>query len=243
MATDVPTDHSAGSTRAWEDVASRREFGVAVVDASVSSPASSKRAGANGLSAALVLVAACAVGVFSDRGALLAEPWSALAEIGTPFVLVAFAAGRQPSRMGLSVLWGAAVLSIGLAAYYAWLLLVHDVAWGTLTYQYRAGAWLTAGVLVGALAGALGSASRPERGGPIRAVGWGLLIAVPLAEAVRVSRWQPPQVGAGIVLLVLAASLYAWAVRQDRARWQLAAVAVVAVVPAVLVAENFRHLI
>ena len=220
-----------------------REFGVAVVDASVSSPPSSKRAGASGLSAALLLVAACAIGVFSDRGALLAQPWSALAEIGTPFVLVAFAAGRQPSRMRLSALWGAAVLSIGLAAYYAWLLLVHDVAWGTLTYQYRAGAWLTAGVLVGALAGAVGSASRPERAGPIRAVGWGLLIAVPLAEAVRVSRWQPPQVGASMVLLVLAASLYAWAVRQDRARWQLAAVAIVAAVPAVLVAENFRHLV
>jgi hypothetical protein len=213
------------------------------MDASVSSPATSKRAGANGLGAALVLVAACAIGVFSDRGALLAEPWSVLAELGTPFVLVAFAAGRQPSRMGLSVLWGAAVLSIGLAAYYAWLLLGRHVAWGTLTYQYRAGAWLTAGVLVGALAGALGSASRPERGGPSRAVGWGLLIAVPLAEAVRVSRWQPPQIGAGIVLLVLAASLYAWAVRQDRAWWQPAAVAFVAVVPAALVAENFRHLI
>jgi hypothetical protein len=75
-----------------------REFGVAVVDASVSLPASSERAGANGLSAALVLVT--------------------------------FAAGRRPSRMGLSVLWGALVLSVGLAAYYAWLLLVHDVAWG-----------------------------------------------------------------------------------------------------------------
>ncbi|MFL6134393.1 MAG: DUF6518 family protein [Nocardioidaceae bacterium] len=208
----------------------------------MTSPASSKRP-AKALSAALVLVAACAMGVFSDRGALLAEPWSALAEIGTPFVLVAFAAGRQPSRMGLSMLWGAAVLSIGLAAYYAWLFLVHDVAWGTLAHQYRAGAWLTAGVLVGALAGALGSASRRERGGSIRAVGWGLLIAVPLAEAVRASRWQPPQLGAGVVLLVLTASLYAWAVRQDRARWQLAAVAVVAVVPAVLVAENFRHLV
>lgn len=214
-----------------------------MVDTSVSSPESSKRVGANGVSAALVLVAACAIGVFSDRGTLLAEPWSALAEIGTPFVLVAFAAGRQPSRMGLSMLWGAAVLSIGLAAYYAWLLLVQDVAWGTLTYQYHAGAWLTAGVLMGALAGALGSASRPERGGPIRALGWGLLIASPLAEAVRVSRWQPPRVGAGMILFVLAAGLYAWAVRWDRAPWQLVAVAVVAVVPAVLVAENFRHLI
>lgn len=221
-----------------------REFGVVVADASVSSPSSSsKRAGTSGLSAALLLVAACASGVFSDRGALLAQPWSALAEMGTPFVLVAFAAGRQQSRMRLSVLWGAAVLSIGLAAYYAWLLLVQDATWGTLTYQYRAGEWLTAGLLVGGFAGALGSASCPERAGPIRAVGWGLLIAVPLAEAVRASRWQPPQVGAGIVLLVVAASLCAWAVRRDRARWQLAAVAIAAAVPAVLAAENLRHLI
>lgn len=214
-----------------------------MVDASVSPLGSSKHAGPRGLSAAVLLVSACAIGVFSDRGALLAQPWSALAEVGTPFVLVAFVAGRQPPRMRLSMLWGAAVLSIGLAAYYAWLLLVDDVTWATLTYQYRAGAWLTAGVLVGVLAGAVGSASRPDRAGPIRAVGWGLLIAVPLAEAVRVSRWQPPQVGAGIVLLVLAASLYAWAVLQDRARWHLAVVAIVAAVPAVLVAENFRHLV
>lgn len=214
-----------------------------MVAGSVRSPERSKRVGANVLSAALVLVAACAIGVFSDRGALLAEPWSALAEIGTPFVLVAFAAGRQPLRMVSGALWGAAVLSIGLAAYYAWLLVVQDVPLGTLAYHYRAGAWLTAGGLIGALAGALGNASRPERGGPIRALGWGLLIAVPLAEAVRVSRWQPPQVGAGIVLLALAAGLYAWAIRQDRARWHLGGVALVAVLPAVLVAENFRHLI
>src|SRR3954454_16961015 len=243
MVTGVSTDHSAGSARTCEYPASRQRVWVAVVDGSVSSPASSKRAGANARRAALVLVAACAIGVFSDRGALMAEPWSALAEIGTPFVIVAFAAGRQPSRVGSSVLWGAAVLSMGLSAYYAWLFLVHEVAWGTLTHQYRAGAWMGAGVLVGAFAGALGSASRPERGGPIRAMSWGLLIAVPLAEAVRVSRWQPPQLGAGVVLLVLTASLYAWAVRQDRARWELVAVAVVAVVPAVLVAESFRHLV
>lgn len=214
-----------------------------MVDGSVSSPESSIRAGVNPVSAALVLMAACAVGVFSDRGALLAEPWSALAEVGTPFVLVAFAAGRQPLRMRLSVLWGAAALSIGLAAYYAWLLLVQDVSWGTLAHSYRAGAWLAAGVLIGALAGALGSASRPERDGPIRALAWGLLIASPLAEAVRVFRWQPPQVGAGIVLLVLATGLFAWAVRQDRTRWHLAAVVFLAVVPALLLAENFRHLI
>lgn len=214
-----------------------------MIEGSVDLSHRSKRVRAKGLSAALVVVAACAVGVFSDRGALLAEPWSALAEVGTPFVLVAFAAGRQLSRTEFGALWGAAALSIGLAAYYVWLLLVRDVAWGTLTYQYRAGAWLTAGVLVGALAGALGSASRPEHAGSIRALGWGLLIAVPLAEAVRVSRWQPPQMGVGVVLLVLAGGLCAWAVRQDRAGWQPAAVAAVAVVPAVLVAENFRHLI
>jgi hypothetical protein len=214
--------------------------GVAVVDGSVGTP---ERAGSKGVSAGLVLVAACAIGVFSDRGALLPAPWSALAEIGTPFVLLAFAAGRQQSRMGPSMLWGAGVVCFGLAAYYAFLLLVQDVAWGTVTFQYHATAWLGAGVLIGALVGALGNASRREHGGSVRAVGWGLVIAAPLAEAVRVSRWQPPRVGAVVVLLVVAVGLYAWAVRQDRAPWQLAAVTVGALVPAVLVAENFRHLI
>ena len=190
--------------------------------------------------ALLLVLAACAAGLFSDRGALLAEPWSAFAETGTPFVLVAFAAGRQSSRFGWSALWGATVLGIGLAAYYAWLLLVQDVAWGTLTYHYGAGAWLAAGVVVGALAGALGCASRPDRSNLVRASGWGLVIASPLAEGLRVFGWQP---AAGVILLVLAAVLYAWAVGRDRAPWQLAAVSVVAVAPGLLLAENVRQLV
>ena len=189
--------------------------------------------------ALLLLLAACAVGLFSDRGALLAEPWSTFAETGTPFVLVAFAAGRQPLRFGWSALWGATVLCIGLAAYYGWLLLVQDVAWGTLTHHYGAGAWLAAGVVVGALSGAVGCASRPGRSNIVRASGWGLVIATPLAEGLRVLGWQP---AAGMILLVVAAVLYAWAVRRDRAPWQLAAVSVAAVAPGLVLAENFRQL-
>ena len=192
---------------------------------------------------ALVLVGACAVGVFSDRGALLASPWSALAEIGTPFVLVAFAAGRQPPRPGWGMVWGAVALGIGLAAYDAWMFLVQDVPWGTLTHGYRAGAWLAAGVVVGALAGACGAASRPGRGAALRATGWGLLVASPLAEGVRVSRWAPPATAAALLLLVLAAGLYAWAVQRDRTPWQLAAVSVAAFAPALILAETFRHLV
>lgn len=188
--------------------------------------------------ALLLLLAASAVGVFSDRGALLAEPWSAFAETGTPFVLVGFAAGRQSSRLDLAALWGATVLGVGLAAYYAWLLLGQGVAWGTLTHQYAVGAWLAAGAVVGALVGVVGCASRPGRGTVTRATAWGLLIATPLAEGTRAFGWQPV---AGGVLLVLAAVLYAWAVRLDRAPRRLAAVSLVAMAPSLLLAENFRH--
>jgi len=188
--------------------------------------------------ALLLLLAACAVGVFSDRGALLAEPWNAFAETGTPFVLVGFVAGRQSSRLALAALWGATVLSTGVAVYYAWLLLGQGVSWGTLSYQYGAGAWLAAGALVGALVGAAGCASRPGRGTLTRASAWGLLIATPLAEGTRFFGWQPV---AGIALLALAAVLYAWAVRRDRAPWQLAAISLVALAPSLLLAENFRH--
>lgn len=188
----------------------------------------------------LLLLAACAVGLFSDRGALLAEPWSAFAETGTPFVLVAFAAGRSSSRSALAALWGATVLTVGLAAYYAWLWLAEGVLWGTLTYQYGAGAWLAAGAAVGALVGAVGSGSRSGRATVTRASAWGLIIATPLAEGIHVLGWQPI---AGILLLVLAATLYAWAVRWDRAPWQLAAISLVAVAPSLLLAENFRHLV
>jgi hypothetical protein len=214
-----------------------------VTKGAVSSPNSSGDVKTARFNTALVLLAACAVGVFADRGALLAEPWSAFAEIGTPFVLVAFVAGRQLSGFALGVLWGAAVLSLGQGAYYAWLFLAQEVGWGTLTYQYRAGAWLIAGGLVGALAGALGSASRATRSGLSQTLGWGLLVAVPLAEAVWVARWQPPPVSAGVALLVMAVALYLWAVLRDRAPWQLGVVSALAFAPGVLLAENFRHLV
>lgn len=213
------------------------------MDASVASVENSERAGRSWVNAGLVLLAACAVGVFADRGALLAAPWSALAEVGTPFVLVAFAAGRQSSRPPLSAFWGATVLSVGQAAYYAWLLLGQDVAWGTITHSYRAGAWLAAGALVGGLVGALGGASRPRRRGLVRALGWGLLLAVPLAEGFRVARSEPPQIVAGTVLLGVAVALCGWAIRRDRAPWSLGVVSLVAMAPAVLLAENFRHLV
>ena len=193
--------------------------------------------------AALILLGACVVGVFADRGALLSEPWSALAEVGTPFVLVAFAAGRQATHTALSALFGAAALSVGQAAYYAWLLLVEEVAWGTITHNYGAGAWLGAGALVGAFLGALGSASRSDRRGLVRALGWGLLVAVPLAEGVRVARSDRPQIVASAVLLMVAVALSAWAIRRDGAPWTLGLVSVVAVIPAFLLAENFRHFI
>jgi hypothetical protein len=104
------------------------------------------------------------------------------------------------------------------------------------------GVWLMAGVLVGALAGALGSASRAPRGGQPDA-GVGSSVAVPLAEGVWVARWQPPQVSAGVALLVMAVVLYLWAVRRDRAPWQLGVVSALAFAPGVLLPENFRHLV
>lgn len=216
---------------------------MSAVDASAASLEKGERAGRSGVSAGLVLLAACAVGVFADRGALLAAPWSALAEVGTPFVLVAFAAGRQYSRAALSAFWGATVLSVGQAAYYAWLMLGQDVAWGTITHSYRAGAWLAVGALVGGLVGALGGTSRPRRRGLVRALGWGLLVAVPLAEGLRMVRLEPPQIAAGTVLLGVAAALCGWAIRRDRAPWSLGVVSLVATAPAVLLAENFRHLV
>jgi hypothetical protein len=183
------------------------------------------------------------VGVFADRGALLAAPWSALAEAGTPFVLVAFAAGRQSSRFTVSALWGATVFSVGQAAYYAWLLLGQDVTWETITHSYRAGAWLAVGALVGSLFGVLGGASRAQRRGVVRALGWGLLVAVPLAEGVRVARSGPPQIVGGRVLLGLAVAVCAWAIHRDRAPWPPGVVSLLAAAPAVLLAASFRHLV
>lgn len=80
----------------------------------------------------------------------------------------------------------------------------------------------------------------PGRSTLVRASGWGLVIASPLAEGLHVFGWEP---AAGAILLVLAAVLYAWAVGRDRAPWQLAAVSVVAVAPGLLLAANFRQLL
>ena len=91
--------------------------------------------------------------------------------------------------------------------------------------------------------GALGGASRAGRRRLVRSVGWGLLVAVPVAEGVRVARSEPPQIVACTVLVGVAVALWGWAIRYDRAPWPLGLVTLVAAGPAVLLAENFRHLI
>lgn len=92
---------------------------------------------------------ALALGVYSDRGSLLPQPWSTLAELGTPWLALSFWAGRRSDKLWRSVLLGASMIVLGFLAYYGWLLGVEQVAIGTLLHSYQAASWFPAGTVIG----------------------------------------------------------------------------------------------
>ena len=134
-----------------------------------------------GLAAAAVLL-----GVYADVGAYAGGLWGVLPEMGTPWVLLAFAGGRVARRGTVtSALAGSCIILLGLASYWAFMHLAYDVE----LYQYvgngRGLSWSAMAVVLGTVAGLAGrsSAARTPRRA---AAGWGFAVGVPLAEAARV---------------------------------------------------------
>ena len=109
-----------------------------------------------------------------------------LPEMGTPWVLLAFAGGRAAHRGAVtSAAAGSSLILLGLASYWAFMHLAYDVE----LYQYvgngRGLSWSMMAIVLGTVAGLAGRSSAART--PRRvAAGWGFAVGVPLAEAVHV---------------------------------------------------------
>jgi hypothetical protein len=160
-------------------------------------------------------VAAVLLGVYADVGAYASGFSRLVPELGSPWVLLAFAGGRAAHGRVASGVAGSVLILLGLVSYWLFMRLAYDVE----LYQYvgngRGFHWVSLGVVLGVLAGLMGRVSTSTRSLP-RWAGWGFAVGTPLAETLRVASWYPWSGQLAAVLLVTAAgaALLAW--RQTR---------------------------
>lgn len=150
---------------------------------------------------------ALGLGVYADRGSLLPQPLGMVAELGSPWLVLAFWAGRRSGKVWLSGLLGASTIVLGFIAYYGWLLAVEGVAFGTLVHSYRAPSWFAVGSAIGGMFGVAGAVSRAAASVVLMTAAWSLVAAVPLAEAWRAVSWVRIPWHEAVVILLLLASL------------------------------------
>jgi hypothetical protein len=161
--------------------------------------------------------------VYADVGAYADGFWGMLPEMGTPWVLLAFAGGRvAPSGAVTSVFAGSCLILLGLVSYWAFMHLAYDVE----LYQYvgngRGLSWCVMAAVLGTVAGLAGRSSAAHT--PWRsATGWGFAVGVPFAEAAGVlsSGGFPNTEALALVLLTAAAATTAVALR-EAPPWPLA---------------------
>jgi hypothetical protein len=164
----------------------------------------------------VILLMAVALGIYADEGQRLDGTWGLLPELGTPWVLLGFAAARTwaPRRLA-SLVAGVATGVIGLAAYVQYVSTRHGVDHYNVLNDGRGWTWLLMALVVGTVAAsaALLSAAEPP---VLRATGWGFPVGVPLAETrVVLERGGPDPTGAIVVLVVLAAAVSVAALRRS----------------------------
>jgi hypothetical protein len=207
---------------------------------------------------ALLGLAAIALGILGDEGLRWGQVGVAVFTAPTPWILLAFAAGRQVSRWWLSAVLGGAALAGSLAVYYAWMTVVHDVDRTTVwSGGYDARLYLSAGLVVGLVTGLLGGVSRgtatprSELGpghmtGPAADVAWCGLVAVPVVDGVlqyRYAGWDEPWVSLavfGAVAVVACGWALASGARRLTLAWGVPAVsAILYVVELVVLREVF----
>lgn len=133
----------------------------------------------------IAIVLGVALGIAARLADGVAPRW--VGNIGAVWFLAAFAAGRLERKIRLGAVLGVAALAAAWAAYYSMRLFVD----GTISMRYlgRVGIlWLPASVVVGALGGGAGAASRWLK------IPWGIALGVLLGEALAVAmlaqRWE-----------------------------------------------------
>lgn len=161
------------------------------------------------------VAAAVLLGVLAEvavRGATT-QIWTT---VGTPWLLLAFAAGRRTPRTLGAAAWGAGLVLLGFVVYYAWLLLVQRMPWSEVRDDHHALGWLALGAVAGAVCGLVGVLSRHPRTA-VRAAAWSLVVAIPLVDlVVWVRGAEEGRMFVVVGLGLVAAGLFAWALRAGR---------------------------
>ena len=167
------------------------------------------------------VAAAAVLGVLADVGLRLGEQADFLFIVATPWVVLAFGAGRA-SGLRWSAVAGAAALLTGIAAYYAWLWVGQDVSFGILLGNgYNGKTWVLAAGVVGAAAGLVGGLSRLQQD-LLAAAAWCGVAAVPCVDAiVQVAYAEGVSTAVVPVLGVVALALLVWGWRSGIRPWML----------------------
>ncbi|MDF1602920.1 DUF6518 family protein [Nocardioides sp. YIM 152315] len=121
-----------------------------------------------------------ALGVLSAQGADLPGALRALPDLGTPWLVLAFVAGRGARDVRRAALTAVAVVEAGLVTYYLWQATLG--AGGSMLADYGAPVWLVSGALLGGLFGGAGWLGEHSESGPVRLLAWAVLAGVPVAE-------------------------------------------------------------
>ncbi|MBB3041133.1 DUF6518 family protein [Nocardioides soli] len=128
----------------------------------------------------LLLGCGVALGVLSAQGADLPGALRALPDLGTPWLVLAFVAGRGARDVRRAGLTAIAAVEAGLVTYYVWQATLG--AGGSMLSDYGAPVWLVGGALLGGILGGAGWLGEHSESSTTRVLAWGLLAGVPIAE-------------------------------------------------------------
>lgn len=121
-----------------------------------------------------------ALGVLSAQGSDLPGALRALPDLGTPWLVLAFVAGRGAHDVRRAALIAVAAVEAGLVTYYLWQATLG--AGGSMLADYGAPVWLIGGALLAGVFGAAGWLGERSESSTTRVLAWGLLAGVPIAE-------------------------------------------------------------
>lgn len=151
------------------------------------------------------------LGILADVGMNLDDDVIFLFAAATPWVLVAFSAGRGSTRY--SPLVGSGTLLAGLATHYLWLHLGMGVSWGVLTGSgFRGTTWIVVGAVAGAVSGGIGGLTRHPHS-LVAALAWCGAVAVPCADGYLQFAYGAVSPGAAVAVFggaALALLVWAW---------------------------------
>jgi Family of unknown function (DUF6518) len=177
--------------------------------APIASPGGGNRAIARAAAAVAIGIAIGAVTSLAQTH--LHEPWAALVNSASPWLLGGFAAGALQVRRGAAVAAGLGACVLEVAAYY----LTSAARGFPVSHDYTA-FWTVCAIVGGPLSGWAGWAWR-NGAGRVRAIGAAFLPATFIAEGIGANELRLHYPSAAILFLIIGAillALVAWPVRR-----------------------------